>query len=85
MGKYVGVPKEIIEKAPTAGLWEGQSDEAEFGFSYVDADRVLYHHFDEGLPEETILDIGIPKEIVKKVLDWVAKNDFKHHLPKVCS
>lgn len=31
---YIGVPQAILEKAPTAGLWEGQTDEAELGISY---------------------------------------------------
>lgn len=83
MAKYLGIPREIIEKVPTAGLWENQSDEGEFGFSYTEADRVLYHHFDEGLPEEVIVDLGIPEQTVRKVLEWVAKNDFKHHLPYI--
>ncbi|MBB6637961.1 ammonia-dependent NAD(+) synthetase [Cohnella thailandensis] len=30
----LGVPQEVITKAPTAGLWEGQTDEAELGVSY---------------------------------------------------
>lgn len=83
LGKFLNIPKEIIEKEPTAGLWEGQSDEKEFGFSYKDADRILYHHFEESLPIEAIIDLGINKEIVRKVLNWVEKNDFKHKLPKV--
>jgi len=83
MGKFLGIPEEIIAKAPTAGLWEGQTDEKEFGFSYEEADSVLYHYFDEGLPEEAISDLGIPKATVSKVLAWVVQNDFKHHLPKV--
>ena len=83
MGKYVGVPQEVIEKAPSAGLWEGQSDEAELGFSYKDADEVLFKHFDKEMPEEEIAASGISQEIVKKVLAWVQKMDFKHHLPRV--
>lgn len=35
------LPNEIIVKEPSAGLWQDQTDEAEFGFSYADADRVL--------------------------------------------
>lgn len=83
LGKLLGVPQEIIDKKPTAGLWEGQSDEGEFGFSYTDADRVLFHHFEEELPEEAIVNLGIDKDVVLKVLAWVAKQDFKHHLPYV--
>lgn len=83
MAKYLGVPENIISKPPSANLWEGQSDEGEFGFSYGDADRVLYHYFEEGLPKEGIIALGIPKELVEKVLAFVRRNDFKHHTPKV--
>ncbi len=38
---YLEIPREIIEKKPTAGLWEGQSDEDELGFSYRELDRYL--------------------------------------------
>jgi NAD+ synthase len=31
---YIGVPQSILDKAPSAGLWEGQTDEAELGISY---------------------------------------------------
>ncbi len=37
----IGVPRPIIEKPPTAGLWMGQTDEAEMGFSYADLERYL--------------------------------------------
>jgi NAD+ synthase len=37
----LGLPKVFLEKAPSAGLWAGQTDEQEMGFSYEDADRAL--------------------------------------------
>jgi NAD+ synthase len=37
----LGVPREIIDKPPSAGLWAGQTDEAEMGFSYNDLERYL--------------------------------------------
>ena len=37
----LGVPDAIIWKAPTAGLWAGQTDELEMGFTYEDLDRYL--------------------------------------------
>jgi len=37
----LGVPDLILKKPPSAGLWQGQTDETELGFSYKDADRVL--------------------------------------------
>ncbi len=41
MASYLGVPEKIILKPPTAGLWEGQTDEGELGFGYNDLDRYL--------------------------------------------
>ena len=35
------MPQAIIEKVPSAGLWLGQTDEAEMGFSYADLERYL--------------------------------------------
>lgn len=40
-GKYLGVPEEIVRKNPSAGLWEGQSDEEEMGITYEKIDRYL--------------------------------------------
>jgi len=42
LAKYLKVPKEIVNQTPTAGLWDGQTDESEFGFTYEEADQVLY-------------------------------------------
>lgn len=41
LARYLKIPREIIDKPPTAGLWEGQTDEAEMGFSYEALDRYI--------------------------------------------
>lgn len=41
LATHLGVPNSIIEKPPSAGMWEGQTDEGELGFSYDDLDRYL--------------------------------------------
>ncbi|MFW6007007.1 MAG: NAD(+) synthase [Halanaerobiales bacterium] len=38
---YLGVPDKIIKKAPSAGLWKEQTDEAEMGFSYETLDKYI--------------------------------------------
>ncbi len=38
---FLGIPRPIIDKPPSAGLWEGQTDEGELGFSYDELDRYL--------------------------------------------
>jgi len=41
LASYLGVPRHIIEKAPTAGLWSGQTDEGEMGISYAKLDHYI--------------------------------------------
>jgi len=83
MAKNLGVPDRIINKAPTAGLWEGQTDEGEFGFLYEDADRVLALFIDQKLTPQQIVQKGVSKTIVEKILERVKQNNFKHDLPHI--
>ncbi len=78
LAKFLGIPQKILDRAPTAGLWEGQTDEGEFGFTYKDADEILYQYFDQKKKEEDIK--GNP-DVISRVLARVAANAFKHHLP----
>jgi len=41
LARRLGVPGRIIDKAPTAGLWPGQTDEGELGITYDDANAIL--------------------------------------------
>ena len=41
LASFLGIPQEIINKPPSAGLWRGQTDEGDLGFSYDDLDRYL--------------------------------------------
>jgi len=53
LAEYLVVPREIINKKPSAGLWEGQTDENEMGFSYKELDTYLKGgEVDRGLQEK---------------------------------
>ena len=41
LARFLGIPQQIIDKPPSAGLWEGQTDEGELGLSYEELDRYL--------------------------------------------
>jgi NAD+ synthase len=41
LARFLGIPQQIIDKPPSAGLWQGQTDEGELGFSYEELDRYL--------------------------------------------
>lgn len=81
LAKYLKIPTEIITKSPSAGLWEGQTDEEEFGFSYKTADEVLYLHFEKRLSKNQIITKGYNKKIVNKIFWWIEKGKFKTRLP----
>lgn len=81
LAKYLNIPQDIINQVPTAGLWTGQTDEKDFGFSYKEADIVLYLHFEKKESLSKIISKGFPN--AKKIIDRANKNSFKHHLPYV--
>jgi len=41
LASFLGIPQEIMNKPPSAGLWPGQTDEGDLGFSYDELDRYL--------------------------------------------
>lgn len=84
LARYLNVPQAIIKKTPTAGLWPGQTDEEEFGFTYEASDKILSLKFDKHLSKAEIIKVsGIDQSVVEKVLARVAANSFKHKVPKV--
>jgi NAD+ synthase len=54
IAKVLGIPKNILEKKPSAGLWEGQTDEDELGLSYEQIDRVLKGELNGGEAYERV-------------------------------
>jgi len=68
---YLGIPRKIIEKAPTAGLWSGQTDEQEMGVTYEELDKyILTGHLDSREKEARI-------KVMHK------KSEHKRRLPKI--
>jgi NAD+ synthase len=53
LAKDIGIPDRIIKKAPSAGLWRGQTDEDELGITYERLDAILLG-IESGLPEKEI-------------------------------
>lgn len=81
LAKFLNIPQEILNKPPTAGLWEGQTDEGEFGFTYKEADEILVQLYDQKKSIEEIVTSGLDRTVVEKVQSWVASHAFKHNLP----
>ena len=79
----VGVPDEVIRKAPSADLWPGQTDEAEAGFSYPELDRLLYWMIDRRRDDEELEGLGFAPDFVARVHRLVATSEFKRQMPPI--
>ena len=82
LAQALGLPRPIIEKKPTADLWEGQTDEQELGFPYLLADRLLYAMADEQRSDAELEARGFEKQLIEKVRRMILRNQFKQ-LPPV--
>lgn len=81
LAEYLGILEGIVKKAPTAGLWQGQTDEGELGFSYEEADKILYYYHDLKKNKEEIIKDGFKREVVDGVIKRLEDNNYKHLLP----
>jgi NAD+ synthase len=70
LARELHVPSPIIERTPSAGLWVGQTDEQEMGFSYADLERYL----EEG-PQ------GVPPAMAMRIERLARSSDHKRELP----
>ena len=79
----LGVPEQIVGKKPTADLWTGQTDEGELGFSYRDADRLLFAMIDERRNAGELAAMGFDERFVSTVRAMVQRSQFKRRPPVV--
>jgi NAD+ synthase len=79
LAKYLNAPRSIIQKNPSANLWEGQTDEAQFEFTYAEADPVLSLYFDKKISVQEIEKQGFKN--ANKIIEFTNKNSFKHNVP----
>jgi NAD+ synthetase len=80
LARYLGVPKPLIEKAPSADLETDQTDEADLGISYARADAILACLL-EGYSDAATIERGFKKEEVELVRRRVDSTHWKRHLP----
>ncbi|MGA2110813.1 MAG: NAD+ synthase [Anaerolineales bacterium] len=77
LARAVGVPDHIVAKAPTADLWQGQTDEGELGFTYDQVDQLLYLLVDERYSPAECVEAGFDRAFVGKVVERVRQSQFK--------
>lgn len=73
----LNIPKSIINKTPSAGLWEGQTDEGELGITYDSLDEIIYRidHY---------LDLNdLDKNDVKRFIEMKRLAEHKNKVPLI--
>jgi NAD+ synthase len=83
LAKAIGVPQVILDKAPTADLWLGQTDEGELGFTYAEVDQLLYLLVDQRYRPEDCVEAGFSESFVRLVMEKVRRNQFKRIMPPI--
>lgn len=76
LARELGVPREVVERPPTAGLWPGQTDEGEMGITYRELDRVL-----AAIEAGDTLDVD--PATLEKVEGMIARSAHKRALPPI--
>jgi NAD+ synthase len=83
LARTLGVPAPIIDKQPSADLWAGQTDEGELGFTYGDADRVLYELIDRRRGVEGLVSGGLDRRLVERIYRMVRDSQYKRRMPVI--
>jgi NAD+ synthase len=86
LSRHIEIPEKIIEKAPSAGLWKDQTDEGEIGAKYAELDSILFLNLERGMNEDEIVEWGIERSKVQKVLRMMMSSQHKRRplpIPKV--
>jgi len=83
LSTHLGVPDVVVRKAPSADLWAGQTDEGELGFTYAQADLILYHLVDRRLRPAELIAAGFEAPLVNNVRERVRKSHYKRVMPLI--
>ena len=80
LARHMGLPEEVVRKAPSADLWPGQTDEDDLGFSYALADEVLCLLFDFGLSPADVVEQGYDERVVTRIVRLEQQFRYKRRL-----
>lgn len=83
LARALNVPQPIIDKPPSADLWEGQTDEGELGFTYEHVDKLLYLLIDKRYTVQDCIDAGFDESFIRAIIKRVQRNQFKRMMPLI--
>jgi NAD+ synthase len=77
LARYIEVPSGVVEKPPTADLWNGQTDEEELGFTYKEADLILEGLIEKKLSVEELQAQDLSEKSIRRVQRRMQQTAFK--------
>jgi NAD+ synthase len=83
LARHLGLPEAVVEKAPSADLWEGQSDEDELGFQYAVVDVLLYYLVDARCTRAELRSMGFEDAFVDEIGRRVRDSQYKRRPPLI--
>lgn len=83
LARDMGVPSVIIDKPPSADLWQDQTDEGELGFTYAEVDQLLYLLVDQRYRAEECVELGFEPKFVQTVVGRLQRYHYKRLMPPV--
>lgn len=83
LSRAMNIPAPIVDKPPSADLWDGQTDEGELGFTYDEVDKLLYLLIDQRYIPQECINEGFDEKLVNAVIARIRRNQFKRMLPPV--
>ena len=82
LAREVGVPDDLVTRTPTAGMWEGQTDEEEMGLGYDELDAILALHVDGPFSKDAaVRTLDVPEKAVERVVDLYEGSKHKRSMP----
>jgi NAD+ synthetase len=82
LARSLGVPLKIVDKPASADLIKGQTDEIDFGITYLKADKIL-HYMTQGFSKSKLVEMGFESAEVELVWKRVDSTHWKRRLPTV--
>lgn len=83
LSRAMNIPAPIVDKAPSADLWLGQTDEKELGFTYEDVDKLLYLLIDQRYSPQEVIEAGFEEKFVHSVMNRVRRYQYKRMQPPI--
>jgi len=83
LAQALKIPQAIIDKPPSADLWEGQTDEGELGFTYENVDKLLYLLVDKRYTLQDCMDAGFDEAFIRRIVERIQRSQFKRMLPPI--